>query len=498
DAACLVISPIDAAVRTMGGELTPRRGTREVAAIFHEVARENGCAWWDALEAMGGEGAAIRWLSAGLLNKDLVHPRARGSDLLGHLFDLAMQRAWAASRMPQLRAPASAPARAQEPSGLRNADTALKGTFTRLRALEAGGDERLAILQMGASHTAAHVFTDAVRGALVERFGDGGRGFVAAGRASERLKGARVARELEGEWTVEDALQAAPGPRAWGLSGIRAVGAPGASLRIRFCEGCPQAATPPARLSLYWLDGPGAGQMEVQVDGTAMPPEPPPPEPFTRPTVRIRSFPVEGAAHEVRVDNVGREGQVTVLGAALDLEQPGVIYDAVGLPGATAATQASLEREALAAQLGARKPRLLVLWYGTNESAEEGLDGEALRREYGALVARLREDAGGAECLLLGTTDRVQPDGSEAPSLGKVREVLPRVAREQGCAYWSPRAAMGGAGSMSRWQREGLGHADGVHLTPEGYAKLAGSFVSDLLGAYEAFKTQPPKLAEGG
>jgi hypothetical protein len=52
---------------------------------------------------------------------------------------------------------------------------------------------------------------------------------------------------------------------------------------------------------------------------------------------------------------------------------------------------------------------------------------------------------------------------------------------------------------MLRWRHAGLGHPDGIHLTPEGYEKLAGLFLADLLAAYEAFKAQPPNLAaEGG
>jgi lysophospholipase L1-like esterase len=490
EAACLVWSPIDAAVRTMGGDLVPRRGSRLVADIFREVAKEGGCAYWDALSAMGGEGSAIRWLSAGMLNEDLIHPRSKGSDLLGHLFDLAIQRAYAASHPPRT---------ALEPVGLRNTDKTLTATFTRLATLEKGENTRVGFLQLGASHTASHYFTDVVRNALAKRFGDAGRGFIAAGKASERLKPAGVSRELVGEWTVEDALQATTPGQAWGLSGIRAVGAPGASLRIRFCEGCTAAATPPARLSLYWLDGPGSGKMELKVDGAPVPPEPPPPEPFTTPTVRIRSFPVTGPAHEVEVLNQGG-GPLTVLGAALDLEQKGIAYDAAGLPGSTAATLASEDPTALAAQLSSRKPQLLVFWYGTNESGQADLDADKLRTEYGALIARLKKDAGGAECLVIGTTDRVQkrPDGKweEAPALARVEKALPEVAREQGCAYWSPRAAMG-AGGMPRWQRDGLGHEDGIHLMPEGYEKLAGMFLSDLLAAYETFKAQPPALAEG-
>ncbi len=494
EAACLVWSPIDAAVRTLGGELVPRRGSRMVADIFRDVAREGGCAYWDALSAMGDEGSAIRWLSAGLLNEDLIHPRARGSDLLGHLFDLAIQRAYAASHPPRV---------ATEPQGLQNADKALTATFARMLALEKKAQSpRLGILQIGASHTASHYFTDVMRTTLTQRFGDAGRGFIAAGKASDRLKPAGVVRELTGEWTVEDALSATVPGQAWGLSGIRAVGAPGASMRIRFCDGCTAATTPPARLSLYWLDGPGAGKMDVKVDGSTMPGEPPPPEPFATPTVRISSFPVTGPAHEVEVLNTGG-GPITVLGAALDLEQPGVAYDAVGLPASTASTLASMEPQALAAQLSSRKPQLLVFWYGTNESGQADLDAAKLRTEYGALIARLKKDAGGSECLLIGTTDRMQQraDGGwePAPALAKVAKALPEVAREQGCAYWSARAAMGGDHSMLRWQRDGLGHTDGIHLTPEGYEKLAGSFLSDLLAAYETFKAQPPTVAvEGG
>jgi len=492
DAACLVWSPIDAAVRTLGGELVPRRGSRAVADIFHEVAREGGCAYWDALSAMGDEGSSIPWLSAGMLNADLIHPRAKGSNLLGHLFDLALQRAWAANTPPRVAL--------VDPAGLQNADKALSATFTHLLALEKGEGSRLGILQMGASHTASHYFTDALRGALTKRFGDAGRGFIAAGRASERLTPSGVSRELTGEWTVEDALQEATPGQAWGLSGVRAVGAPGAEWSIRFCEGCPSAVTPAARLSLYWLDGPGAGHMDVKVDGATLPPEPPPPEPFTTPTVRIRSFPVSGPAHLLSVSNAGG-GPVTLLGAAMDLEQPGVTYDAVGLPGATASTVAGMEPQALAAQLSSRKPQLLVFWYGTNESGLTALDGPTLRADYGALISRLKQDAGGAECLVLGTTDRQQrANGTweETPGLAAVVTVLPEVARDQGCAYWSARAAMGGERGMLRWQKDGKGHADGTHLTPEGYQQLAGLLLTDVLAAYESFKAQPPALASEG
>jgi lysophospholipase L1-like esterase len=490
DSACLVMAPLDAAVRTMGGELIPRRGSQEVANILREVALEAGCAYWDALSAMGGEGSSIKWLSAGLLNEDLVHPRARGSDLLGHLFDFALQRAYAQAHQPLLVA--------EDPPGLIDGVTALRGTFSRMRALEEEKKdaERLGILQLGASHTSSHYFTDAVRTALTKRLGDAGRGFIAAGKPSQRLAAARVSRELTGDWQILDAMrqEAQPG-EVWGLSGIRAVGAPGASLRIQFCEGCPPAKTPGARLELYWLEEPGAGKLEVKVDGEAVPAEEPASTPVTAPTVRVRSFPVQGPAHSLEVTNAG-DGPITVLGASLDFEQPGVVYDSVGLPGSTAFTLTRYEPTSLDQQLSARKPQLLVLWYGTNEAGIPELEPQALHQEYVALIGRMRASTG-AECLLIGPTDRLQQDANgrwtESVALARVLTTLPAVAREAGCAYWSARAAMGGERSMMRWQRfePVLGHPDGIHLTQEGYERLAASFVKELLTAYESYKAAP-------
>ncbi len=487
DSACLVMAPIDAGVRTMSGDVIARRGSREVGDIFREEARAGGCAFWDAFTAMGGEGSAIRWLEEGLMLEDLVHPRVKGSDLLGHLFDLSLQRSFAKSHAPLLNV--------VDPPGLQGADAALVKTFERLGRREAGQALRVGITQLGASHTASHYFTDAVREVLAKRFGDAGRGFIAAGKPSPRLESARVARELKGEWTMEDALEAAPGG-LWGLTGIRAVGSPGAKLRIQFCKGCPDAQTPSGRLDLYTLDVPGASAPDILVDGQTVPPDAPLPEPLAAPTVRIRSFPVSGPAHTVQV-SAPADSSVTVLGASLELDTPGVVLDALGLPGATAFTLRDMDAAAVDAQLTSRRPDLLVFWYGTNEANIPDLDGAALRRDYGALISRLRK-ATGAECLLLGPTDRLAQDANgqwkEAPALASVLGTLPQVAKDAGCAYWSPRAAMGGERAMLRWQRAQpvLGHPDGVHLTPEGYARLAGAFARDLLAAYEVHKKGQP------
>ena len=75
----------------------------------------------------------------------------RGSDLLGHLFDLALARAYDKGRPPLVAV--------ADPPGLRGAPAALTSTFQRMRELEGKSTPRLGIVQMGASHTSAHYFS---------------------------------------------------------------------------------------------------------------------------------------------------------------------------------------------------------------------------------------------------------------------------------------------------------------------------------------------------
>lgn len=93
DVDCLVFGPMDAAERD-GGQLSTKEFIPEVAAIERRVAERMGCAHWDALAAMGGKDSFGDWLAEGLVNRDLIHPRSRGGDLLGHLFATAIMDAY--------------------------------------------------------------------------------------------------------------------------------------------------------------------------------------------------------------------------------------------------------------------------------------------------------------------------------------------------------------------------------------------------------------------
>ncbi|MBK7859474.1 MAG: hypothetical protein IPJ65_12785 [Archangiaceae bacterium] len=559
-ASIMIASPPDAGVWRMDKSINARKETAIVSQLLHEVAREKRVAIWDMQAAMGGEGSIERWWNAGLMNQDLVHPVGVGGDVFGYLLDMAIERARQktdarvmAARMQNRRAPplrprvaslsqgerggvrgaidGGTPVRSEtpavggaEPSSAptdQDAGTAPVGStdggrpapthwpsgpglsnpegltrfFDRLKHLEHDKAGRLAVLQIGASHTAAQHFTDTARSLLADRFGYAGRGYVAAGKAYERLERSGVERTLDGSWSLPDAMKVkTPGER-WGLTGIRAVGKPGAAAQFDFDE--PRSgADDSARVQIYALEEPGMGPLKIFVDQKLEKTlGPPPPETLCR--VRVVELGASGSRHTIRLENPG-PGDVTVLGVSHELMRPGIVYDALGLPGSTAVTFSHYDAETLIAQLKARQPDLYVLFFGTNEAALPPAGLEQVRQAYPKIIANLRLAAPDAACLVLGPTDRMSKKKKattwkETESIDAVYDIMREVAARNDCAFWETREAMGGEGSIEKWRKlkPPLANKDHVHLTHEGYRLLATEMVKDLLEAYDGWLKKP-------
>jgi hypothetical protein len=79
-----------------------------LVAAQRRAAREAGCAFFDTFAAMGGEGAAGRWLQSSpqLMTSDLTHPTRRGSDRLARLLVRALVEQLSAWRNGPVAAPA--------------------------------------------------------------------------------------------------------------------------------------------------------------------------------------------------------------------------------------------------------------------------------------------------------------------------------------------------------------------------------------------------------
>jgi lysophospholipase L1-like esterase len=521
-AACLVVTPIDAGKTTTADDtLVTRPEIHTVIAVQRKVAAEKGCGFFDLFAAMGGTGSLQRMREQKLVSDDLVHPTARGGDVLGQLFADAMLRTYRETRagseqlahrrrardddagdtfvglsFPTLD---EGPVTVGAPTTKTKRPRPLSRFFARLAALEGGTGTRVAIGQFGASHTAGQSLTDRMRARLAARYGGAGPGFVAVGTASKRQVPAGVVRDIVGAFDITDGREVVAGG-ALGMAGMKARLLPGGKLSVGFCEKCSARAVEgtPGSIQLAWLYTPDMGTADVLVDGERLATVTPS---SRRTDSDVQFLRVMTKSEKARIEVVSRAtpepssqgtdglspvGPVHILGVVEELERPGVVLDAVGLPGTTGMTPQRWRQDLYAEEVKSRRYDLIVTAWGTNEAGIASLDATTYKHHFGNTLKTLQGAAPDADCLIVGASDRFdqKPGGLvPAPNHELVERVQKELAAEHGCAFFSMRDAMGGPGSMKQWVKDGLALPDHVHFTREGYQKMADILIDDLLAA---------------
>ncbi len=81
----LVVAPLDRAEASGGKVPKSHPNIPRIVAVQERVSAEEGVAFWNTFQAMGGEGSFMRWqrLKPALMSSDKVHPTPRGAEKLG-------------------------------------------------------------------------------------------------------------------------------------------------------------------------------------------------------------------------------------------------------------------------------------------------------------------------------------------------------------------------------------------------------------------------------
>jgi len=95
-ACILVVGPLDRVGTKKRQVAGLEAGAKWVIQALREAALATDCAFWDAREAMGGEGSILTWKSHGLAQKDLVHLTAPGYQRLGDSMTDSLLKAYEA------------------------------------------------------------------------------------------------------------------------------------------------------------------------------------------------------------------------------------------------------------------------------------------------------------------------------------------------------------------------------------------------------------------
>jgi lysophospholipase L1-like esterase len=370
---------------------------------------------------------------------------------------------------------------------------------------EAGAITR--ILHYGDSVIAGDLISGTMRRRMQERFGDAGHGFILIANPWEWYFQNDIAHSASEGWNANKLTGPWPDDHIFGLGGVsfhtRETASAFFSTRAEGDYG-----RKVSRFDVFYLEQARGGSLLLSATGhppekfsTRFSPEtagePPAEGGGTKSHARVKSIAVNDGGGSLTIRALG-DGDVRLFGVALERDRPGVVYDALGAHAARASFWSAEDAADWSAQLGLRKPSLVVLQFGTNESEDTTIKAETYAPVFGTLIEEVQAAAPGVPILVVAPLDRAikGSDGElrTSPVIERIIAGQRAAAKDHGVAFWNTFEAMGGRGTMAKWRhtRPQLGNNDLSHPTPAGAEILGNLFSRAIFAGYEAYASTHP------
>lgn len=378
---------------------------------------------------------------------------------------------------PQVRAAATSNVTEwlNQPGTMEN-PAALVPFFEQLYRLESGvSKDVLRVLQYGDSHTAADDWSGTARYLLQARFGDGGPGFVHAGRPYLGYRRLDIKSSSTNAW-YSDGLVGRDGDGMHGISGV-SMSTTRAGESVSVQAECSVA-------ELHYLRQPNGGLVDIADNGVVV---------ETISTAGdagagVYPLPIQPGLHQFTARTRGG-GPVRLLGWVTE-NRRGLTYDMLGVNGAQANIGLKWDEVTLGDYFRRRPPGLIILAYGTNEARNKDWTRETYRDMFIALIDRFRRLAPAASILVIGPPDHFYRYPTGMASHQKIDLIIDaqrEAAVARGVGFWDLRERMGGKGAMGKWVAAGMAQSDYVHFTGEGYRLLGAALYKELMGQFGTY-----------
>jgi hypothetical protein len=334
------------------------------------------------------------------------------------------------------------------------------------------------ILHYGDSVITSDYVSGTMRRKMQTAFGDAGHGFVLIANPWEWYFHNDVAHGAGEGWTSSRITGPTTKDGMYGVGGVTFTGTPGASAFFGTADKG-SFGKKVSRFDVYYTETPAGGDVEAKIAGT------------------VEKFSTKGDGKASRIKSFTvPDGEAKLsLGVALERDQPGVVYDALGANGARVDLLSGMNGPHWGEQMALRKPALIVLQYGTNESEAPGLASN-YEKTLSGVIATLKSSAPNASILIASPLDRAETTEGGAvrtkPIIKKLVDAQRRVAKESGVAFWNTFEAMGGEGAMAKWMRSGLAGGDFTHPSPQGAEHIGDLFTKALTSGLDAWIAAHP------
>jgi lysophospholipase L1-like esterase len=384
------------------------------------------------------------------------------------------------------------------------------------------GESGLVILQIGDSHTSADFLSGELRRRLQQRYGNGGVGYITAGKPHIGVRSATLKVGVSSGWTYH-AIQKSDNIAEFWLSGFNAVTSV-AGETLTFASETPVSFD---SIEIETLRQPGGGSIDIIIDGSvkttydldAKKAEP----------VVLRFKPDGTVTDNVRQVEIKTKtaGAVAIASIGIYNKRSGLSYNNIGYPGATVDLVNKFDKTLMADDLRRLNPQIVVISFGTNEASKPNLDLAHYEQNYEKVVGKIKAALPAAEIVLIGPPDGAErgphcsgkppPDSAchparsaslaaSAPSSGSshecdwhtlpklegIRGVEQKIAERHGFTYWNWASIMPAACGSHQWAlaTPPLMARDHVHFTVSGYNKSAEQFLETLIPVIEKVRAK--------
>jgi lysophospholipase L1-like esterase len=338
------------------------------------------------------------------------------------------------------------------------------------------------VTHYGDSPTTADLITGDIRAQLQAHFGDAGHGFILLAKPWAWYQHRGISLTGTG-WQILPATHFETRDGLFGLGGVSFTSGSSAHTRIELDD------PGQSHFELYYLQQPDGGTItitsedksiaEIATAGGANAPG-------------FAVFQVPGGASEL---DLRPEGQVRLFGLTAEKPVPGVVYDSLGLNGASITVLSHMfNQQHWAAELRQRNPNLVVINYGTNEADFVSFVDNQYEKELREAIRRVRAALPHSSILVMSPMDRGYRTGpGEIETMATIPRIVAtqrRVALDTGCGFFDTFTAMGGAGTMARWYngQPRLVSADFIHPYPAGGKIIATAFVKQIESGLSRYK----------
>jgi hypothetical protein len=392
----------------------------------------------------------------------------------------------------------------------------------------------LAILQIGDSHTSADYFSGEVRRLLQARYGQGGSGYLMAGRPHNGgVRSSSVKITASSGWAYKSLQSSDAVPGNFWLSGYDSVATKRGEV-MSFVSERPIAFE---AVEIEALRQPDGGAIEVLLDGHVAKEYDLGSERIEPVVIRISAQHANAQLREVQIKTT-EDRKVSISSLSIYNNSVGLTYNSVGYVGATVGILNKMENKLFASDLRRINPQIVVLSFGTNEAADRDLDLVKYRKSYEDVVEKIRsvlpkaviavilppdfnqlsagcpkEKAREATCTAPGSegvsrrvagatpmpvpASELQCAWQTPAKLALVRDVQQDIAKRYGLVYWNWASVMPSECGAHRWHNltPALMSRDHIHFTVEGYRRSADQFVDILIPIIERVRAHDTRLA---